>query len=251
MCQPSCVKQEGYFIPIYIYNFGGKLQLLANYKAGGVIMLDIERKYLLLGLVFALLLVFMGGVKYADFRDNTSADEDLDLLSLQTLNDKQSGQQPPAVEETEFIQVYLTGEVKNPGVYKLDSEARLYEALDMAGPMDTADLKRINLARKMSDGEAIIVPAIGEEGVSVDNTGNLAQEEMFLPLDGGGGKVNINRASEQELQDKLPGVGPVLAGRIVQYRSSNGNFASIQDICNVSGIGEKRFADIKDLISVR
>ncbi len=142
------------------------------------------------------------------------------------------------IEEKEsYLQVYVTGEVKAPGVYKLQEGARVYEAVEMAGGvLATADLRRLDMARRLQDEETVFVPAVGEAPAS----------SYFEP-----DKVNINTASVSELADKLTGIGPGLSQRIVDYRDAYGPFKKIEDIKNVSGIGEKRFQDIKENITVR
>jgi len=150
----------------------------------------------------------------------------------------------PALSSTPGkIGVYVVGAVLNPGVYFLPQGSRVADALEAAGgATEEADLVRVNLAKRVYDEEEIYVPRLGEEN-----------PPLLSPLgsSGGqaGGKININTATAAELET-LPGIGPVLAQRIVDYRKANGPFATIEDIKNVSGIGEGIFEEIKELIFV-
>lgn len=211
-------------------------------------MWDIERRYLLAGVLVVILIAFFAGVKYGDFKQ---ADPQQELI----LAADESIEKLPA-EEIE-IQVYVSGEVKKPGLYKLKSGARVNDALQMAGILPTADLQSVQPARKLQDEETITVFPPGQNPgiINVNNPGannsSAAVSASGYTSAGSNGLLNINTASVQELDERLPGIGPTLAQRIVDYRSSNGAFASIEDINNVSGIGDKKFADIKDLITVR
>lgn len=139
------------------------------------------------------------------------------------------------------IQVYVSGAVVKSDVYALPHNALLQDAVEAAGgPTAEADLERINLAQHLRDGEHVYVPRIGEAPTPMPQTGT------------GGiatGPVNINTASQAELET-LPGIGPVIAQRIIEYRETNGPFATIEAIQNVPGIGAATFEQIKDLITV-
>jgi competence protein ComEA len=178
-------------------------------------------------------------MKYSQQRSQEKMGEQI------TVEQRQADDSKP--EEDEKIQVYVVGAVSKPGVYSVPVEARVYEAIDLAQALPTANLKSINLAQKMEDGQAVVVPAEGEELPQI-GAGN-AQNSMGIGA--ANGKVNINLASSQELDEKLPGVGPSIAQRIVDYRESHGRFAKAEDLQEVSGIGDKKYAEIKDLITVR
>ena len=146
----------------------------------------------------------------------------------------------PIQKEDSLIMVYISGQVYSPGIYELVLGDRVVDAVNMAGGLSKqADLDKINLAKKVNDEEKIYIPAIGEEiPFSVDVETN-SQES---------GKININVASSADLES-LPGIGEVIAGRIIEYRKTN-KFNSIEDILEVSGIGDAKFESIKDLISI-
>lgn len=139
------------------------------------------------------------------------------------------------------IRVHVDGAVAVPGVYSLSPDAIVQDALNAAGgPTADADLSQTNLALSLSDEERLYIPRIGELPTAAP------------PSTGGstvGGLVNINTATAAELET-LPGIGPVLAQRIVDYREANGPFPSVEAIQNVAGIGPAIFDQIKDLITV-
>ncbi|MDD3894931.1 MAG: helix-hairpin-helix domain-containing protein, partial [Syntrophomonadaceae bacterium] len=118
-------------------------------------------------------------------------------------------------------------------------------ALEMACPLENAELKYVEMARVIEDEETIYIPAQGETEVP--------QDYQFLSASAvnKSGKVNINKATAEELASNLNGIGPTLAQRIIDYRESNGAFKNIEEIKNVSGIGDKRYADIKEMIVVK
>lgn len=148
-------------------------------------------------------------------------------------------------QEKQIIMVHISGEVFNPGLVKLFSGDRVIDAVELAGGLKKeADLDRINLAKKLDDEEKIYIPKIGEEINTADL--NISTESADISNDSS--KVNINTCSQSELES-LPGIGQVIAGRIIDYRKSN-PFKKIEDIKNVSGIGDKKFEGIRDLITV-
>jgi len=147
----------------------------------------------------------------------------------------------PAKAEVKRIKVYITGAVAAPGVYELDEGSRIEDALSLAGgPTAEADMVRVNLAARLKDEQQIIVPKIGE---TIDNLPAVGQNENK------DARININTADQTELM-KLPGVGVVTAGNIIAYRTEHGDFKTIEDIQNVTRIGEKTFERLKELITV-
>ncbi|NLJ88750.1 MAG: hypothetical protein GX327_08295 [Epulopiscium sp.] len=161
-------------------------------------------------------------------------------------------------EEIENIfYVYICGAVKKPGVYSLKEGSRIIDVLDMAGgALEDADLNLLNLAEKIFDEQKIYIPKIGEEidksQIKVENrddgelkvhTANNSVKNSTNNL------ININTASLDQLQS-LPGIGAVIAQNIIDYRNSQGPFRSIEEIKNVSRIGDKTFEKIKDKITV-
>lgn len=155
------------------------------------------------------------------------------------------------------IYVYVCGEVNNPGVYQLSAGSRVYQALEAAGGMtESADLKVINQAELLTDGEQITVYSVAETsspGFSAsagNHAGSSGNSSGSASSAGSGtGKVNINTATKEELMT-LSGIGESRAEDIIRYREEHGGFSSIDEIQNVSGIGEKSFQKIEDQIEV-
>jgi len=139
------------------------------------------------------------------------------------------------------VTVHVCGAVRSPGVVTLPAGARVQEAIELAGGATArAELAAVNLAAKVVDGQQIVVP---ERGAS-PSAGVAA-----VAAPSAGALVNINTASAAELEE-LDGVGPATAQAIVDYRTEQGPFAAIEDIMNVPGIGDAKFAAMKDSITV-
>lgn len=138
------------------------------------------------------------------------------------------------------IMVDICGAVKNPGVVTLVEGDRIIDAVNKAGGLtDKADRKRINLAKKIYDGEKIIIPEIGEKIQVVEQSEGKNKDD----------RINLNTATKSELKS-LNGIGDVLAERIIEYRNKNGMFENIEDIKKVTGIGQKKFDGFKNYIKV-
>lgn len=147
------------------------------------------------------------------------------------------------------ISVYICGFVMNPGVVKVIEGTRLDEVIKLVGgAKEEADLDAVNLAYKLSDEDMVYIPKKGEKlqetGKAVLGVNTVKSAAVNKP-----GKININTASEKEL-DTLEGVGPAIAKAIIQYRNQKGSFNTIEDIKKVSGIGEVKFNGMKDKITV-
>lgn len=127
--------------------------------------------------------------------------------------------------------VHLTGAVKSPGVYPISIGMRLFEVIALAGGFTSkADRESVNLARAVTDGEQIIVSGAGESQLN-------------------DGLIHLNKATAADF-DKLPGIGPTLSARIVDWREANGGFKAVDDLRRVGGIGDKLFAGIKALVTI-
>ena len=147
----------------------------------------------------------------------------------------------PAISQSLIIDV--AGAVKKPGVYSLPANSRVVDAIRMAGGLRiSADTSDINQARLLKDGEQIYVAPTEKTKVPVGRKFPTKKETPTGPL-------NINRATAKQFE-KLDGVGPVLAKRIVAYRAANGPFITLEDLDKVSGIGPAKFAQFKSQITV-
>lgn len=153
---------------------------------------------------------------------------------------------PRATATIAWIIVDVRGAVNQPGVYTLPVGSRVQDALARAGDVTSdADTRTLNLARRLNDGEQLYVPRQGEATPVLFPTSARGASLATRVTS----KMNINTATVDEL-DALPGIGPALAQRIVDYRTQNGDFKTIEDIKKVRGIGDALFNQIKDLITV-
>ena len=153
------------------------------------------------------------------------------------------------------VLVDVVGKVKKPGVVRLEASARVQDAIKAAGgALPGTDLSGLNLARRLSDGEQLRVGIEESSGAGAQaaagagaagSSGQSADEGGVAGA--GGGKISINEASKQQLE-QLPGVGEALAQRIVDYRQAQGRFQNLEDLRNVSGIGEKKYAALSGMI---
>ena len=160
-----------------------------------------------------------------------------------------------------LIYVYVAGEVNNPSVVELEEGQRVADAIEKAGGLtDSGEIKNINLAYKLQDGEKLYIPSLDEvmeseeENTNIDyitsgiNDGeNQKNNNSESNIDNG--LVNINTATQTELET-LDGIGPSTAKKIIDYREENGKFNSIEEIQNVSGIGDAKYEAIKNDICV-
>ncbi|MEK9198848.1 helix-hairpin-helix domain-containing protein [Ureibacillus sp. FSL E2-3493] len=152
--------------------------------------------------------------------------------------------------KTEKILVDVKGAVKYPGVYELTMENRVIDAIELAGGYtEEAETKAINHAQKLQDEMVIFVPKIGEV-IENSLSGGIATSVPYQNSGNTNDKVNINNADEATLTT-LPGIGPSKAQAIISYREENGPFESIDELKNVSGIGDKTFEKLMDLIDIK
>ena len=229
-------------------------------EIGGRIMnLDNKKKTMIsIILIIILIISFIIYLIMNNSEDNAlNWEEDIIMQNTQNEENRKNkiGESTNEIEEEEIIVVHITGEVKKEGILYLAKGARIADAIKEAGgETDEADLSQVNLAYKLQDGQKIYIPNKNEK-VSMyitDNGGNNIIEESNNTQNGekgGSKKVNINTASQSEL-DSLPGIGPALAQNIIDYREENGGFKSIEELQNVKGIGDAKYDDIKDNVTI-
>jgi len=182
--------------------------------------------YVRIGIFIALIVVFSSGL-YINFQNQNKP---LDLKFIESAPEKNTINKKIA---------YISGEVKNPGVYEITDDYRVIDIIELSGGLTkSADPKyinnEINLAKQIEDGEHIMIPSKQDPKVySPDETSPSSN------------LISINNASKAQLED-LPGIGPALAERIINERPFN----SVESLLDVSGIGESKYAQIKDLVSI-
>ena len=188
-----------------------------------------------------------GMLNLEEINEVIEGSEEIEEVENETNNENNIDEENEVLEE---IVVHVTGEVNKPGIVVLKSNSRIADAINEAGgATKEADLNQINLAYILEDGQKIYIPNKNEkidedeyitEG-NGNNIGNNSQKE--------GEKVNINEAMQTELEE-LPGIGPSLASRIIEYREQNGDFKKIEELQNVKGIGDAKYNDLKDKVTV-
>lgn len=200
----------------------------------------LKNKNLIIICVCFIILVL--GIFYASFKDKL-VDEEYTFEDdvIETKEEK-------VVEEVKII-IHVAGEVNNPGIISLKQGSRIIDAIESAGGLtEDADISNVNLAYELEDAQKIYIPSIydlEEIAVIQENSENILSSGVKK-----NSKVNINKANEGELQN-LTGIGLSIAKRIVQYRNENGNFKNLEDIKNVSGIGDSKYENIKDEICIK
>lgn len=162
-----------------------------------------------------------------------------------------SGSVPEAGAADEVV-VHVSGAVERPGVYRLKAGARVHDAVLAAGPLPEAASHALNLAARLRDGEKIYVPAVGDlanegGGLPVEALGASHRPGGEPEAGAPGARVNVNRAGVEELT-AVPGIGPALAQRIVEYRQQAGGFSQVEDLLGVRGIGPAKLAQVKEYL---
>lgn len=192
------------------------------------------------GIIAALALLLLVGGVYSYARSRPRVVRVLDKKSAST------GEGAPAGGAVKAeLTVHVAGAVNSPGLYSVAEGSRIADALTKAGgPAPDAQLDNLNLAAKLKDGEKVLVSRRSETAPGLEAvTGDASQVTNSSTA-----MINVNTAGVDEL-DKLPGVGPSLARRIVEYRQKNGQFSSIDELDNVEGIGPSKMESLKDLVT--
>lgn len=183
--------------------------------------------------------------------ESKSSVSDVENIVPQEIKDEKDI--PPVqeeIQEPEIIMVDVKGQVTMPGVYSSSQGERVIDVIQRAGGLtENADESQVNFAEHVQDAMVIYIPAKGEEGVTV-SAGTTVNPSITGGGSGNQAKINLNKADETQLQN-LPGIGPSKAAAITEYRETSGPFKSVEDLKNISGIGDKTFEKLKDLITVQ
>ena len=200
-------------------------------------------KIIILALVVLAIILYNFATKLDIFdKSEDFSIENTNLVVSESSNTKEEVH----LEEKAKIKIYITGEVVSPGVYELEENSRVEDAIHAAGGLtEKAVLTNVNLAYVLEDAAKIYIPNLNDD----EDTGIISSEIASSTPSNKNQKININKANAQDLES-VPGIGPSTAEKIVTYRNENGKFSSIDDLKNVTGIGEKKFESIKDYISV-
>lgn len=199
-------------------------------------------------------LIIILGVSYMVYK-KTSEKENVDLDNNILISNNSQVENTTNSEETEKnIIIHITGAVKKPGIVKIKEGGRIEDAIEQAGGLtEDADISKVNLAYILDDGLKINIPSIleesNEEEIIVEDSGESIIEDNNTQVNNQE-FININKATQTDLEN-LPGIGPSLAMKIIEYRDTNGNFTDISELKNVNGIGESKFNTIKDFIRIK
>lgn len=184
-------------------------------------------------IIFLLIIIAVLGYTIWNFTKDNSNEAEIDdlMINTNTENITNTLDTQATTAPSEKIIIYIIGCVKNPGVYELNVDSRVSDAVDAAeGLLETADLTKINLAYKLEDGQKITIPSINDktdedstyEDFITDSPENTISQTN-LTNSSKSNIVNINSATQTELET-LPGIGPSIASKIINYRNENGNF---------------------------
>lgn len=194
-----------------------------------------------------------------DENNNNLNNTEKDSNNPNSINDSEASENTKGINEKseEVIYIHIIGEVKNEGLIELIEGHRIIDAIEKAGGVtEYADLSKVNLAFVLSDGQKVRIPSIYDKEDNVNYVTDESGNNVIIDNGNSGkgnsksGKININVASQSELET-LDGVGPSLATRIIEYRNNNGGFKKIEELKNVSGIGETKFEGIKGKVVVK
>ena len=200
------------------------------------------------------IIIIISGIIYGVFNYFTQNKnkENLENISQDIIINNQTENITEQNNNQEKIVIHITGAICNEGIYELEENSRIADAVKMAGGLkEDADLKQINLAYVLEDGMKINIPS-KNENINEDSNNTesyITKENLNSSNNTKISKVNINNATQTELET-LPGIGPSTALKIINYRKEKGKFNKIEDIKNVNGIGENKFNKIKEFIKI-
>ena len=210
--------------------------------------------------IFIIILTIIAIIAYLIIQKNNDFEENLignELIPYEEENKTKEETENNIENNTNQNQiiVHITGAVNKEGVYALDENSRVSDAVNSAGGLkEDADTSKINLAYQLEDGMKINIPSINDKNENTAITSEIGIEnnsevDETKNKEASNQKVNINTATKEEL-DTLPGIGEKKKKKIINYRRENGNFSSIEEIKEVNGIGESKYENIKELICI-
>lgn len=220
-----------------------------------------KKQKIILGIISIIIMCAIGYYVYAKDESIEQVEENqLQIEENKTTNEEE-------VYSDDTIKIHISGEINKEGIVELKPNSRLADAIDKAGGVkENADTDKINLAYILEDGMKIRIPNKNEKNVKENNeqiSNNKDITDSYISKSSGvvtnennneegnkTSKVNINTATQTELET-LPGIGPSTASKIIAYRKEKGKFKNIEELKDVSGIGNSKYDKVKDLISVK
>lgn len=230
--------------------------------------MDLTKKQKIILTVVAIIVVLIG-CYYVYSKDNDFISTEENIINEEKINDETDVKEKEEYSDTMII-VHVSGAVNQEGIVELNPNSRIDDAIDKAGGLrEDAYIDKINLAYVLEDGMKIYIPNVNEKTQNQDLSNTSDNADNYVTKESGvqtastddttkansnnqssNKKININKATESELES-LPGIGPSTAQKIINYRNEKGKFNNIEDIKNVSGIGDSKYNNIKDLISIK
>lgn len=230
--------------------------------------MDLTKKQKIILTVVAIIVVLIG-CYYIYSKDNDFISTEENIINEEERNDETEVNEEEEYSDTMII-VHVSGAVNQEGIVELNPNSRIADAIDKAGGLrEDAYIDKINLAYVLEDGMKIYIPNVNEKTQNQDLPNTSDNADNYVTKESGvqasntddttkvnsnsqssNKKININKATESELES-LPGIGPSTAQKIISYRNEKGKFNNIEDIKNVNGIGNSKYSNIKDLISIK
>lgn len=203
--------------------------------------------------VLITIIIIALGIAYYTYTMKTNDEFGIEEQNLEIEENEIKDTNETIKENTKII-VHVSGAVRNEGIVELEHSSRVADAIEKAGGItEDAYMKDVNLASLLEDGMKIYIPTKEEVKKQEETTNNIGNNNNIIRNNNvesnTAKKVNINTATKEEL-DTLPGVGESTANKIINYREENGKFKSIEEIKEVSGIGDSKYEQIKNLIEI-
>lgn len=203
----------------------------------------------------SIIIIFIISLYYFFIKDKEYIESNYDFNMLITEENNKMENNEIQNNVKSKIVIYIAGAVKNEGIYELDENSRIADSIEKAGGLtEDANINNINLAYMLEDGMKVYIPKKTDKNEVEDDTNIYVSKEngninSSKDTNSQNNKININTATQSELET-LPGIGPSIATKIINYRKENGKFVNIEDIKKVSGIGDSKYLQIKDLIKI-